>query len=140
VLGAPLGLTGPACEHQFVTAQGSAYPRLRRALDYGNVTEALSAASEIPHVGLVEALELCLLLCDKAPEKFARAALRWHGRLCRESPDMTLEEAQAVLATLAALPIKSVRPRAASALSDLLYRRGLERAGEALNRWAYRVA
>jgi hypothetical protein len=122
------------CEHLFVTVQGSAYPRLRRALDYGNLTEALSAASETEHVGLVEALELCLLLCDRAPEKYERAALRWHGRYCREIRDVTLQEAQAILATLALLPL--VRERGASALSDLLYRRGLERAGEALNGWA----
>ena len=50
-----------------------------------------------------------------------------------KSQDVTLEEAQAVLATLALLP--TVRERGASALSDLLYRRGLERAGEALNAW-----
>ena len=122
------------CEHAFVTAQGSPHTRLRRALDHSNVTEALSAASEMEHVGLVEALELCLLVCDRAPEKYGRAALRWHGRYCREVRDVTLEEAQAVLATLALLP--TVRERGASALSDLLYRRGLERAGEALNEWA----
>jgi hypothetical protein len=58
--------------------------RFRRALDRGNVTEALSSASELEHVGLNEALELCLLLRDKAPERFSRAALRWHARLCRE--------------------------------------------------------
>jgi hypothetical protein len=114
-----------------IHAQGSPYTRLRRALDHGNLTEALSAAGELPHVGLVEALELCLLLCDRAPGKYGRAALRWHGRYCREVRDVTLEEAQAVLATLALLP--TVRERGASALSDLLYRRGLERAGEALN-------
>jgi hypothetical protein len=117
-----------------VIAQGSPYTRLRRALDHGNVMEALSAAGELQHVGLVEALELCLLVCDQAPEKYGRAALRWHGRYCREVRDVTLEEAQAVLATLALLP--TVRERGASALSDLLYRRGLERAGEALNGWA----
>jgi hypothetical protein len=33
--------------------------RFRRALDRGNVTEALSSASELEHVGLTEALELC---------------------------------------------------------------------------------
>ena len=42
--------TGPAAplpmQAAFVTAQGSAYMRFRRALDRGNVTEALSAASE----------------------------------------------------------------------------------------------
>jgi hypothetical protein len=36
--------------------------RFRRALDGGNVTEALSAASELQFVGLAEALELTLLL------------------------------------------------------------------------------
>jgi hypothetical protein len=124
----------PLWGHAFVTAQGSPYTRLRRALDHGNLTEALSAASELEDVGLVEALELCLLLCDRAPEKYGRAAIRWHGRYCREVGDVTLEEAQAVLATLALLP--TVRERGASALSDLLYRRGLEQAGEALNAWA----
>jgi hypothetical protein len=53
-----------------------------RALDRRNVTEALSAGAELEHVGLVEALELCLLLRDKAPEKYGRAALRWHRRYC----------------------------------------------------------
>jgi hypothetical protein len=43
--------------------------RFRRALDRGNVTEALSAASELPFVALAEALELTLLLADKEPEK-----------------------------------------------------------------------
>jgi hypothetical protein len=55
-----------------VTAQGSAYHRFRRALDRGNVTEALSSASELQHVGLTEALELCLLLRDKTPERYPR--------------------------------------------------------------------
>jgi hypothetical protein len=43
-----------------MTAQGSAYMRFRRALDRGNVTEALSAASELQFVALAEALELTL--------------------------------------------------------------------------------
>jgi hypothetical protein len=92
-----------------VTAQGSPYTRLRRALDHGNVTETLSAAGELQHVGLVEALELVLLVSDRAPEKFPRAALRWHGRYCREIRNVSLAEAQAVLATLALLP--TVRER-----------------------------
>jgi len=41
-----------------VTAQGSAHMRLRRALDGGNVTEALSAAAELDFVSLAKALEL----------------------------------------------------------------------------------
>ena len=71
-------------EHLFVPSQISPM-RFRRALDRGNVTEALSAASELQHVGLSEALELCLLIRDKAPHRYDRAALRWHGRLAGKS-------------------------------------------------------
>jgi hypothetical protein len=42
--------------------------RFRRALDRGNVTEALSAASELDFVSLAEALELTKLPC-RAPCK-----------------------------------------------------------------------
>ena len=108
--------------------------RFRRALDRGNLTEALSAASELQHVGLAEALELCLLLRDKAPERFSRAALRWHGRLCREV-DVSLEEAQAVLAALVLLAGER-KQNAAYALAELLSRRGLERPCEVLVGWA----
>jgi hypothetical protein len=108
--------------------------RFRRALDRRNVTEALSAGSELEHIGLTEALELCLLLRDKAPEKFPRAALRWHGRLCR-GVDVTLEEAQAVLSALVLLASERKR-NAAFALAELLSRRGLERPCETLVAWA----
>jgi hypothetical protein len=107
--------------------------RFRRALDRQNVTEALSAASELPHVGLAEALELCLLLRDKASDRYPRAALRWHARLCREV-DVSLEEAQAVLAALVLLAGER-KGNAASALAELLSRRGLERPCEALVAW-----
>jgi hypothetical protein len=86
-----------------VTSQGHAYSRFRRALDRGNVIDALSSASELEHVGLTEALELVLLLHAKDAQRFGRAALRWHGRYCREVADVDLEEGQVVLAALAAL-------------------------------------
>jgi hypothetical protein len=121
-------------EHAFVTSQGSGYTRFRRALDRGNVTEALSSASELEHVGLTEALELCLLLRDKDPERYPRAALRWHGRLCREV-DVSLEEAQATLAALV-LMAGERKGNAAFALADLLIRRGLEHPCETLVAWA----
>jgi hypothetical protein len=121
-------------EHLFVTSQGSPYMRFRRALDRRNVTEALSAGSELEHVGLAEALELCLLLRDKAPERYPRAALRWHGRLCREV-DVSLEEAQAILAALVVMAGER-KGNAAFALADLLSRRGLERPCELLIAWA----
>jgi hypothetical protein len=118
----------------FVTSQGSPYGRLRRALDSGNATIALSAATEVGSLGLTEALELCLLLCGQDPEKFSRAAVRWHGRYCREV-NAGIEEAQAVLAALGALRGPR-REAAATALADLIHRKGSERASEAVMRWA----
>jgi hypothetical protein len=118
-----------------VTSQGSAYGRFRRALDGGNATIALAAAAELSHVGLADALELLLLLLGSEPSRFERAALRWHGRYCREVNDVDLVEAQAVLACLAGL--RGSRPeQAAHALADLVHRRDLARASETLNRWA----
>jgi hypothetical protein len=118
-----------------VTSQGHAYARFRRALDTRNATIALAAASEMPHVGLVDALELVLLLTESEPVRFERAALRWHARYCAETRDVPLIEAGAVLALLASL----CGPRATSsarALAELLDHRGLERAAEVLIAWA----
>jgi hypothetical protein len=106
-------------------------------LDRGNVTEALSAASELPFVGLAEALELTLLLADKEPERYDRAACRWHVRFLQEVPNVELRENLAVLALLAAIPANRL---AAVALAELLSRRrSCEQVAEALVRWS-RVA
>ena len=95
---------------------------------------ALAAAAEFDFVSLPDALELVLLLVDE-PARFRRAALRWHARYCADVPDVGFEEAQAVLACLAGLAGR--RPKAAaSALAELVNRRGLERASEVLFRWA----
>ena len=116
-----------------MTSEGSAYGRLRRALDTGNPTIALAAAAELDYVSLPDALEIVLLVDE--PGRFRRAALRWHARYCAEVPGVGFEEAQAVLACLAGLAGR--RPKAAaSALAQLVHRRGLERASEALIRWA----
>jgi hypothetical protein len=88
-------------EHTFVTSEGSAYGRFRRALDTGNARIALAEAADLGHVGLADAVELLLLILDAEPSRFERAALRWHGRYCREVTDVDLAEAQAVLACLA---------------------------------------
>jgi hypothetical protein len=69
-----------------------------------------------------------LLLRDEAAEKFPGAALRWHGRYRREV-DVSLEEAQAVLAALGLLAGKRKR-NAAFALAELLSRPGLEQTCE----------
>jgi hypothetical protein len=117
-----------------VTSQGSAYMRFRRALDRGNVTEALSAAAELQFVGLAEALELTLLLADGEREKYERAALRWHVRFGYETKNVDISESQAVLALLTAIPANRL---AAASLAELFgRRRSLERCAEALVRWS----
>jgi alkylhydroperoxidase/carboxymuconolactone decarboxylase family protein YurZ len=78
----------------------------------------------LPYVGLIEALELMTA-------RFERAVVRWHARYATETAGVTVEEAQAVLALLAALRGPRA-PSAAYALAAVLDRRGLERAGEVL--------
>ena len=74
------------------------------------------------------------LLAEKEPEKYERAAVRWHVRFLQEVPNVELRDSQAVLALLAAIPANRL---AAAALADLLSRRrSCERIGEALVRWA----
>jgi selenocysteine lyase/cysteine desulfurase len=108
--------------------------RFRRALERGNVTEALSAASELQFVALAEALELTLLLADKEPEKYNRAAARWHVRFLQEVPNVDLSENQPVLALLAMIPANRL---AAAALAELLSRRrSCKRIAAALVRWS----
>jgi len=92
------------------------------------------AASELHIVGQAEALELTLLLADRDPGKYERAALRWHARFVREVPQLEMRESQAVLSLLAPVPVSRL---AAAALAELPgERRGLEQAAEALVAWA----
>jgi hypothetical protein len=104
----------------FVTSQGSAFMRFRRALDRRNATEALSAASELPHVGLAEALELTLLLAEEEDARYERAALRWHARFVYETKPVDIRDSLVVLALLAAIPSNRL---AAAAHAELLSRR-----------------
>jgi hypothetical protein len=101
-----------------MTSDGSPYGRFQMALKTGNVNLALAAARELPKINLSDSLRLCLLL--RGTDLFERAALRWHGRYCREVVAVDLDEAQAVLACLAALrgPRGEVAARALIGLLD----------------------
>jgi hypothetical protein len=113
--------------------QGSAYGRFRRALDRGSLLQALSAAAELPHVGLLDALELLLLLARDGDERRFRAACtRWASRYCSRA-HVEPAEAQAVLGLLVMLGGPR-RAQAADALTQLLDRRELDRAGAVLAR------
>jgi hypothetical protein len=54
-----------------------------------------SAAGELPHVDLGDALAVCLTIREAEPHRFERAALRWLARFCVERREATLSEVQA---------------------------------------------
>lgn len=118
-----------------MTSHGSSYDRFRRALVRRQPTAALSAAAELQYVALTDALELVLLLRDKDPARYPRAALRWHARYCREVPGVTLNEAAALLALLASLA-EEANHAARCALAELLRGRELDQPARVLIRWA----
>jgi hypothetical protein len=109
----------------FVTSQGSAYARFRRALTSRNPTLAWAAASELARVDLADALALCLVVAGD-PGRYGRAAARWHSRYCAELPGVTMAESQLVLAALQALPQQLGTGAAVDALARLAEERGLE--------------
>jgi hypothetical protein len=53
-----------------------------------------SAAGELPHVDLGDALAVRVAIRHAEPARFARAALRWLGRSCVERREATLAEVQ----------------------------------------------
>src|SRR5215211_4636759 len=105
-------------EHVFVTSEGPAYARFRRALGRGDLFAASTHAKELAHVGLAEAFELALLILEKEPVRYEPAALRLHARLVMEA-NLGLADASTALALLAGLRGKRSR-ESAHALADLI--------------------
>ena len=88
----------------FVTSDGSAYTRFRRALDAGNELLVITTARELPHIGLADALRVCLVFRDGDPERYERAAVRWLGRFALEAREVTIEALRAAAEALDELP------------------------------------
>lgn len=99
--GLPASLS--ACEHLFVTSQGTAHGRFTRAIQQRNLWAAESSLRELGSPSLEDALSYLALLAEVKPEKLERAAVRWHGRLETEATFLTLAESQLALAALASL-------------------------------------
>ncbi len=88
----------------FVTSQGSAYARFRRALETGNELLVIAAARELPTVPLRDALRICLLIRGGDPDRYERAAVRWLGRFALEARDVTIHALRMAADALDALP------------------------------------
>jgi hypothetical protein len=64
---------------------------------------ALAAAKDLPQLGLVDALELTILVARKEPRRHPRVAARWLLRYLEEHPTATIEEAALAASSLIAL-------------------------------------
>jgi len=91
-------------EHTFVTSDGIAYARFRRALKTGNEHLVLTAARELPQIALDDALCICLVLRDGEPDRYERAAVRWLGRFALEARGVTIDALRTAADALDALP------------------------------------
>ena len=109
--------------------------RLQRALANPRTSAAQirAIASELPTIGLEDALAILLALLDREPQSFSRTAARWGGRLMLERR-LPLIDAQLTLASLAALPGPGARA-GAEALIELSDRYGLRRVDDLLIAW-----
>lgn len=103
---------------------GSPYARFQRALKTGRSSIAWSAAFELEHIDLEDALALVLLVVDEP--RFPRVAARWIGRVSLELPVM-LDQVQLLAVALAGLP----NPAAAIAVRAACAELGLQRAAAA---------
>ena len=86
-----------------MTSQGTAHGRFTRALVSRNLFQAELALREMRDPSLLVLVDYVELLADVRPDKFDRAAVRWHGRLELETPTLTVAESQLALAALGAL-------------------------------------
>jgi hypothetical protein len=87
-------------------------------VERGNVTAALAAAHQLESLNLADALALTVLLAEKEPDRFDRAAVRWHARYALENRGVRLYESQLVLSALSGLTGPAAHA-SAEALLDL---------------------
>jgi hypothetical protein len=80
------------------------WPLIRGALDRGDLAWLRSNADRLPQMRLPEALRICLIVRDKEPESFERAAGRWLGRFAQEARGVTLADLRLAAEALGALP------------------------------------
>ena len=121
-----------------MTSKGHPYARFKRSLATGNATLATAAARELAELTLEDALRLVLLYRGAGDERFARAALRWHARLCTAAPGIGLAGARVSAQALLAIGAEQPR-RGVEALSQLLESAGARRSLAALDEWVDRL-
>lgn len=89
-----------------MTSEGHPYAVFRRALGAGSAQIAMSAAAELEHVGLEDALSLVYLLAGTGDPRYSRAAGRWLARLLIER-ELDLEDALSAACALVVIGSRS---------------------------------
>ena len=88
-------------EHLFVlTSQGSLHGQLQRARDRGNFLQADALARDLAPLPLGDALRLLELIRVHQPDRFERAAVRWHARFALTVSGLTLPDSRLALVLL----------------------------------------
>src|SRR5437868_8249092 len=116
-----------------MTSQGSAYGRFQRAMRRRHLFHAELAARELGNLSLADALALALLIAETEPQRWPRAAARWHARFVLEAKGIGLDESALAFAAVVALRGKH-RELAALTLGQLARSRGLASVVDVLER------
>jgi hypothetical protein len=115
--------------------RGSPYAHFRRAIERRHLLSAETAALELPQpLNLGDALALLLLIAEFDPDRYSRAAARWHGRFVVEC-GVSLEDATLALAALTSIGSSDA---ALNVLAELAARYRVANIGAALRR--FRIA
>jgi hypothetical protein len=107
-----------------VTSQGSLHGQFQRAVERGNVLQAVGIARDLGELSLSSSFALLLLFAEHDPERFKRAAPRWHARFVLAAGSLSLDEAQSVLAALGLLP-GPLRPAAVELIGQVTRTHGV---------------
>ena len=95
----------------FVTSQGTALTRYRRAIEAKSILLAEPSAREMDHVPFGDARGLVRLFAASGSPKAEPAAVRWLARLALERPRTTMDELQPAAVALNQL---AERPKTAA--------------------------
>ena len=80
-------------------------PRLLTALEQGDLEWLRRHATQIAPIRLPDALRICLIVRDREPQLFERAAVRWLGRFALEARNLTLADLNLAAEAISTLPI-----------------------------------
>jgi hypothetical protein len=96
----------------FVGTAGSPYATFRRAIEARNLARAVAEARDLPQISLADAAELVVMAAEQHGPSFDRWAGRWAARCVLEEGNVTVDEAQLVLAGLVGLRLPHKRAAA----------------------------